>query len=192
MKRFAPVLLTFVLSFFLLAPAWADQRVIRILHINDFHGYAEPYEAPGSDKFLGGVAFLAEEVGKLRSEKDSLLLAAGDMIRGNNWSDFSRGKSVIELMNTMKFDAMVLGNHEFDFGQAELRVRIGEAQFPVLGANVQGMKELRPYVLKEVNGLQVAIIGVVTESMAELTHPRNIAGLKFGTPVDTLKRYIEE
>ncbi len=192
MKRFVTVLLTFGLSVFFLAPAWAEQRVVRILHMNDFHGYAEPYEPPGSDGLLGGVAFLAGKVGRLRSEKDALLLAAGDMIRGSNWSDFSRGQSVIDLMNAMKFDAMVLGNHEFDFGLMELRKRIGEAQFPVLGANVQGMEELRPYVLREVNGVRVAIIGVVTEYVAELTHPRNIAGLKFSPPADTLMKYIGE
>lgn len=192
MRRFKLVLFALALSVFFHTAAGAEQHFLRILHMNDFHGYAEPYLPPGSDEPLGGIAFLAGEVRRLRSEKDTLMLAAGDMIRGSGWSDPSRGRAVIELMNTMKFDAMVVGNHEFDFGQTELRQRIGKAEFPVLGANVQGMPELRPYVLKDVDGIRVAIIGVVTEDVAVATHPRNTAGLKFGPPADALRRYIKE
>jgi len=64
-----------------------------------------------------------------------LLLAAGDMIQGENWANMSQGESFIEMMNAMKFDALALGNHEFDFGQEE---RISAAALPVLGANVEG------------------------------------------------------
>ena len=67
------------------------------------------------------------------------MLSAGDMIQGNNWTNLFQGESVIELMNAMRFDAMVVGNHEFDFGQDVLRKRISEAKFPVLGANVEGL-----------------------------------------------------
>ncbi|SPQ01844.1 exported hypothetical protein [Candidatus Sulfobium mesophilum] len=91
MKRLMPVLLSSVLCVFFLGAAWAEQHVIRILHMNDFHGFAEPYEPSGSNRLIGGIAFLAAKVGRLRSEKNSLLLGAGDMIRGNNWSDTSRG-----------------------------------------------------------------------------------------------------
>ncbi len=192
MKRFMPALLSFVLCVCFHTPAAAEQHVIRILYVNDFHGFAEPYEPPGSDKPLGGIAFLAAEVSRLRAERHSLLLAAGDMIRGNSWSDTSRGRSVIKLMNIMRFDAMVVGNHEFDFGQEELRKRIAEAEFPVLGANVEGMEQLRPYVLKEVDGTRVAIIGVVTEYTPEFTHPRNVAGLRFSPPADVLRKCIGE
>lgn len=192
MKRFMPVLFSSVLCVFFLGAAWAEQHVIRILHMNDFHGFAEPYEPSGSNRLIGGIAFLAAKVGRLRSEKNSLLLAAGDMIRGNNWSDTSRGRSVIELMNAMKFDAMVLGNHEFDFGQEELKKKITEAKFPVLGANVEGMGPLKQYVLKEMGGTRVAIIGVVTEYTPESTHARNVAGLKFSPPADTLRGYMRE
>ncbi|HSB32637.1 MAG TPA: bifunctional UDP-sugar hydrolase/5'-nucleotidase, partial [Candidatus Sulfobium mesophilum] len=192
MKRLMPVLFSSVLCVFFLGAAWAEQHVIRILHMNDFHGFAEPYEPSGSNRLIGGIAFLAAKVGRLRSEKNSLLLAAGDMIRGNNWSDTSRGRSVIELMNAMKFDAMVLGNHEFDFGQEELKKRIAEAKFPVLGANVEGMGQLKQYVLKVMGGTRVAIIGVVTEYTPESTHSRNVAGLKFSPPADTLRGYMRE
>jgi len=57
-------------------------------------------------------------------------------------------------MNEMRFDAMVVGNHEFDFGQDVLRKRISEAKFPVLGANVEGLDRLKPTVIKELRGLK--------------------------------------
>jgi 2',3'-cyclic-nucleotide 2'-phosphodiesterase (5'-nucleotidase family) len=99
----------------------------------------------------------------LRKEKPSLLLAAGDMVQGNTWSNLFEGKPVIEVMNAMRFDAMVVGNHEFDFGKTVLTERIREANFPVLGANVTGLDVLRPYTVKVVDGIRVGIIGVVTE-----------------------------
>ena len=172
--------------------AYADQKEIRILYLNDFHGFAEPYKPFGSDEMLGGIAYLASKVNSLRSEKPSLLLAAGDMIQGNNWANLSQGESVIELMNAMKFDAMVLGNHEFDFGQDILKKRISEASFPVLGANVEGLNGLKPYVVREISGVRIGIIGVVTEDTPVSTHPRNVGGLKFIKADETVKKYEEE
>jgi 5'-nucleotidase/UDP-sugar diphosphatase len=164
----------------------------RILYVNDFHGFAEPYKPLGSNTILGGAAYLAGEIERLRSEEPSLLLAAGDMIQGGIWANFFKGEPVIELMNQMKFDAMVVGNHEFDFGQAVLDRRISEANFPVLGANVEGMKSLKPYVIKDLAGLKVAIIGVVTDDTPETTDPRNVTGLRFLSPADTVKKYLAE
>jgi len=165
---------------------------LRILHVNDFHGFAEPYKPYGSDELLGGMAWLAAAVDKLRNEKPSLFLAAGDMIQGNNWANLFQGESVIELMNAMMFDAMVVGNHEFDFAQDVLRKRIADASFPVLAANVQGMEGLKPYMLKEISGIKIAVIGIVTEETPLTTHPRNVTGLKFISPEEALNKYLKE
>ena len=165
---------------------------LRILHVNDFHGFAEPYKPYGSDEMLGGMAWLAAAVDKFRNEKPTLFLAAGDMIQGNNWANLFQGESVIEMMNAMKFDAMVVGNHEFNFGQEVLKKRIAEAEFPVLAANVEGMEGLKPYMLKEVNGIKIAVIGVVTEETPLTTHPRNVTGLKFIAPEEALNKYVRE
>jgi len=163
---------------------------IRILYVNDFHGFAEAYVPIGSKEPLGGIAYLAAKVNELRKEKPVLLLAAGDMIQGNNWTNLFLGASVIELMNAMRFDAMVVGNHEFDFGQEVLKKGIGEAQFPVLGANVIGLPVLKPYMLREIAGVRVAVLGVTTEEAAIYTHPRNVTGLQFLSPVDAATKYI--
>ncbi len=189
LNRFCCALVIFFLS---VTFAYAKQTVIRILYVNDFHGFAEPYKPLGSDKMLGGIAYLSSEVNELRNGRPSLLLAAGDMIQGNNWANLFQGESVIEIMNKMRFDAMVVGNHEFDFGQSVLKKRISEAVFPVLGADVEGIDALKPYVIKEIAGIKVGIIGVVTDETPVSTHPKNVAGLKFNSPAATVKKYIEE
>jgi 5'-nucleotidase / UDP-sugar diphosphatase len=172
--------------------AQADPITLRILHMNDFHGFANPYAPFGSNEMIGGIAYLSAKAKKLRTEKPSLLLAAGDMIQGNNWANLTQGESVIKLMNMMRFDAMVVGNHEFDFGQDVLKIRIAEAGFPVLGANVEGLEVLTPYVIREISGIRVAILGIVTDETPVATHPRNVAGLTFIEPEIAVKKYLEE
>ena len=183
----ALLLLLLSLSF-----ASAEEREIRILYLNDFHGFAESYKPLGSKEMLGGIPYLAVKVNALRKEKPSLLLSAGDMIQGNAWANLFQGESVIEVMNAMHFDAMVVGNHEFDFGQEVLKKRISEADFPVLGANVEGAGTLKPYVIKNVNEIRIAIIGVTTEDAPVSTHPRNVYGLKFLPPADTVIKCLKE
>jgi 2',3'-cyclic-nucleotide 2'-phosphodiesterase (5'-nucleotidase family) len=174
------------------ALAGGETREIRILYVNDFHGFAEPYRPLGSNEVLGGVAYLASAVDRLRWEKPTLFLAAGDMIQGNSWTNLFEGESVIQLMNLMRFDAMVVGNHEFDFGQEVLKKRVSEALFPVLGANVKGMEILKPYAIKEVGGIKVGIIGVVTEDTPVSTSPKNVTGLQFLPAGSTMEKYVDE
>lgn len=172
--------------------AFGETAEIRILHMNDFHGFAEPYKPFGSDEMLGGISYLSEVANKLRKEKPSLLLSAGDMIQGNNWANLSQGESVIALMNAMGFDAMVVGNHEFDFGQDILKKRISESKFPVLGANVERLDSLKPFVINEVKGVKIAIVGIVTEETPESTHPKNVVGLRFNSIEKTIRKYLQE
>lgn len=192
MKKFRLTLLFILLLALQISPPQARAALIRILHVNDFHGFAEPYEPLGAREKLGGAAYLAARVEALRKEKPSLLLAAGDMISGNNWANLFKGRPVIELMNLMRFDALVVGNHEFDYGPAVLRQSIAAAKFPVLGANVAGLDALKPYVVRQVDGVRVGIIGVVTEDTPVTTHPTNVAGLKFLPVVPTVEKYLRE
>ena len=112
-KRVKPFLIfCFVLLFAVTLASCTTQREVRILHINDFHGFADGYKPYGSDEIQGGLAELAARAYELRAEKPTLFLAAGDMVQGNNWANLFQGKSSIEAMNAMNFDAMVVGNHE--------------------------------------------------------------------------------
>lgn len=192
MKKLKYIWIFMVLSLFPFSFSHGGQVEIRILHVNDFHGFAESYHPLGSNELLGGISYLSGKAKELRKERPSLLLSAGDMIQGNNWANLFQGESVINLMNEMRFDAMVVGNHEFDFGQEILKKRVVESSFPILGANVEGLSPLKPYIIKELYGLRIAIIGVTTEDTPISTHPKNVVGLTFLSPVDTVEKYVKE
>ncbi|OGR30953.1 MAG: hypothetical protein A2139_09735 [Desulfobacca sp. RBG_16_60_12] len=192
MKKFRIAFLSLLLLLILVPCSHAGQVDLKILYVNDFHGFAEPYKPTASEAPLGGVAYLAGAVDRARHNQPSLLLAAGDMIQGNAWANLFQGKSSIDVMNAMKFDAMVVGNHEFDFGPKVLKERMAQARFPWLGANVKGFPGLKPYVIKNLQGVKIAIIGVVTPDTPFATHPRNVAGLTFSTPESAVKKYLQE
>ena len=192
MKKFRIALLSLLLLLMLVPWSQAGQVALQIFYVNDFHGFAEPYQAGTNEPPLGGIAYLAGAVDRARQKQGSLLLAGGDMIQGNSWANLFQGKSSIDVMNAMKFDAMVVGNHEFDFGPKVLKERVAQARFPVLGANVKGVPGLKAYVIKNLQGVKIAIIGVVTPDTPFTTHPRNVAGLTFSTPESAVKKYLKE
>lgn len=187
------IMLFLVLAVTLLsATAWAEPRTIRILHVNDLHGFVHPTAAPGMKEPLGGAPQLAGRIAQLRAERPSILLAAGDMIQGESWANLTMGASVIDLMNAMKFDAMTVGNHEFDFGQTVLKSRAAQARFPVLAANVSGLEGVKPSVIIERGGLRIGIIGLVTEDVPETSHPANTRGLRFSKPLERGVELVRE
>jgi 5'-nucleotidase / UDP-sugar diphosphatase len=194
MKRLCIFFITgLIILHFCLPITWAGEPVrIRLLYVNDFHGFAEPYQPSGRPDKLGGIAFLAGEANRLRQERPTLLLAAGDMIQGNPWANLFKGKSSIEVMNAMHFSAMVLGNHEFDYGQDVLQARIHEAHFPVLAANVQTLPGVKPYVITRLGGIKIAIIGLVTEDTPITTHPDNVQGLSFTSAFKSAQKILKE
>jgi 2',3'-cyclic-nucleotide 2'-phosphodiesterase (5'-nucleotidase family) len=191
MKKICMVLISILLMVSLAPWAHAAPVTLRILYVNDFHGFAEPKKRIGGKAPLGGVAYLAGAVDQARQQQPSILLAAGDMIQGNAWANLFKGQSVIDLMNAMKFDAMVAGNHEFNFGTKVLQERIAQAKFPILGANVEGLPALKPYVFKTLSGVKLGIIGVVTQDYVK-TIPEKAASLKFTTPESALSKYLPE
>jgi 5'-nucleotidase/UDP-sugar diphosphatase len=95
-------------------------------------------------------------------------------------------------MNAMQFDAMVLGNHEFDFGKAKLKKRMSESSFSILGANVEGLDQLKPFVIIKRGGVRTGFIGIVTEETPVATHPRNVSGIKFLTSADIVEKSVRE
>lgn len=192
---------TFILGLLLLlsviAPGWAGPSgavaapaVFRIYHVNDMHGFASPTQPPGTKEKRGGAAWLAARLKTLRAEQPGLFLAAGDMIQGDTWTNFSQGHSAIALLNQLHLDAMVTGNHEYDFGQDVLKQRISEAHFPVLAANVTGLPGVSPQTSFSLAGGKVTVIGLVTDDVPQSSHPRNTKGLRFTAPVSAAREQI--
>ena len=107
------------------------ESTVTILHTNDFHSRVEPiskYDSPCSaednteGKCFGGYARLVTAVAEARSRNpDALLFSGGDQFQGSLFYTFYKGKVAAEIMNTMKYDGMTVGNHEFDDGPEVLR-----------------------------------------------------------------------
>jgi len=192
LKRISIFLSIIFLVFFISSNAICEDINIRLLYVNDFHGFAEEQRSDFTGSMVGGASYLAGMIDRLRQDRPSLLLSAGDMIQGSNWANLFQGKSVIELMNCMGFDAMAVGNHEFDFGVDVLKERMKEASFPFLGANIIGLEGVKPFIIKELKGVRIAIIGLATEETPIYTHPDNVRGLIFQSPLDTAERYIKD
>jgi len=197
---------TFLILLFLfvgarhVVPAFAEDINIVILHTNDIHGHVQPHvnkkiEPDGSN--IGGLACMAAVIEKLRSQYPgrALLLDAGDMFQGDPVSNIFHGKVIVDIMNELKYDAATLGNHEFDWGQDVLLKRIKEMKFPVLSANIVRkndaplFNEVRPYIIKEIDGIKLGILGLTTQTTPYITIQAGVKGLIFEDPADTFNRY---
>jgi 5'-nucleotidase len=176
---------------------------LSIIHVNDTHTHLDPKEADfdlSDTKIffdMGGYAQLSTKIKELRSRStNSLLLHAGDAIQGSLYGVKYEGTSAIAYMNFIGFDAMVVGNHEFDYGPAILAVRIIEAAFPVLGANVNADRDeelrgkIQPYAIKKFGGKQVGIIGVITPTTATSSQPGE--NVNFEDTRTTVEEYVSE
>lgn len=114
-----------------------------------------------------GYAALAEYKNTLiKNGNDVLLLDSGDAVQGAPLGVFSNGESLIKIMNELGYDAMALGNHEFDYGTLQLSKLADEAEFPFLSLNFidnrTGSAVYKPYIIKDCGGVKVAILGVST------------------------------
>jgi 5'-nucleotidase / UDP-sugar diphosphatase len=172
---------------------------LTVLHTNDIHGHVESWvgwDGELSGRTVGGFDRLASAVERVRKDaKNVLLLDAGDAIGDTLAAASTKGKALIELMNAVGYDAMTLGNHEPDFGMEVLRERIKEARFDVVAANVveSGSKRLftKPYVIRSVGNLRVAILGIAYPNTPLTTARKNVAGYEFLQAQQTAAEYVQ-
>lgn len=173
---------------------------LTILHTNDIHGHVAPWqgwEGELAGKSIGGLDRIAAEVGKVRKEigaEKVLLLDAGDTLGDTLISTKTEGRALIEAMNSIRYDAMVIGNHEVDFTAETLRSRITEAKFPLLAANIldKHSTELftKPYVIKKISGVQLGILGLAYPNTAYTTAKKNVREVRFVDAQKTAARYV--
>ncbi len=200
MRKYLTVTLCVALLFISTGIACAVER-ITILHVNDFHGRINPYvdKTIDADKPVGGAAYLASMVAgqRVKNPGGTILLSAGDMFQGTPVSNLFQGKPVLEIMNELRFDAMALGNHEFDWGRDVLAGNLLNAAFPFLSANIingngQLLPGVKPYVMIERKGVKLAVIGITTPETAYTTRIEYVKDLKFVVPEETVPPLIRE
>ncbi len=216
-RMLAPLLLGLILA----APgAWAGAEgayppvELNIAHINDHHSNLAPFKE--FDLTLGGVPTRVEAGGMARTATqlraldgtpNLLKLHAGDATTGTLFHTLFKGEADAAVMKTICFDAMSLGNHEFDEGDAGLRrfldfMRQGGCYTPVLSANVEPEvgsplaplhrgDYLQPYLVKWIGGAPVGIIGIVVRGKTR-DSSRPLPTTRFLDEVETAQRYVDE
>jgi 2',3'-cyclic-nucleotide 2'-phosphodiesterase (5'-nucleotidase family) len=183
----------FALLLFALPALAQDVRPLTILHSNDLHAHLLP-----DDQGMGGFAYLGTAVRQERARSTaSLYLNAGDLVQGTPVSTLYKGLPIYQIANRLGFDASTLGNHEFDYGWQRIQDFVKAAKFPMVSANVVNdsgaLLAGKPYVIKTVGGIRVAIIGILLgDLVGNLATPDKVGPWQVLPVVETVRKYAAE
>ena len=176
------------------------EKDLVLVHTNDVHGRI--VEETGRDKNTSvvGDAKLATVIENERAKKDqtTVVLDAGDAFQGLPISNSTKGEARAEILNKINYDAMAVGNHEFDFGLDEAKKYKQILKFPLLSSNtyVNGARLFEAATIidkdKNVKGDEVVVIGVTTPETATKTHPKNVQGVTFKDPIPEVLNVVKE
>ncbi len=172
-----------------------------ILETTDLHGHLLPWDYQRARPADDGLARVASRIAAIRKETPNvLLLDAGDTIQGTpieflHAKDPSKGPDpMAEAMSALRYDAMAVGNHEFNFGLAVLRKAQKESAFPWLSANTRNVSDgsaaFPEYIVKTVAGIRVGVLGLTTPNIPNWEPARNRPGLRWEDPVETAARLV--
>jgi 5'-nucleotidase/UDP-sugar diphosphatase len=194
MKKFFPAAtIVLALALFLSGYAFADNSresgktyTLTVLHTNDSHGTVLPVNGQA------GLAERATFINGVRARGGNvLLLDAGDINTGSALSNMFKGEIDIKAYNMMKYDAMTLGNHEFDGTLALLESQMKQADFPFLSANIlraDGKYLAKPYIIENYDGFRVGVFGLTTLRTLKIASPD--PSLKFLDEIATAKAMV--
>lgn len=205
MRRLAFATALFAITLLALLPLrhveGAGRVQITILSTTDLHGNIFPIDYYTNKPDARGLAKIASIIRQARKENpDLLLLDSGDTIQGSpleyvhNKVNNNPPDPMMLAMNALKFDAMTVGNHEYNFGLKVLEKARSEAKFPWLSANTykKGTDEnhFTPYLIKEVSGVRVGILGLTTPGIPNWDNVENYEGLEFREPVAEARKWV--
>ena len=172
----------------------SEEKDTVILHTNDVHGRIVEEKGVIGDAKLATVI----EQERAKSNQTTLVVDAGDAFQGLPISNSTKGEARAEILNQMQYDAMAVGNHEFDFGLDEAKKYKEILKFPLLSSNiyVNGTRLFEASTIvdkdKTVEGDEFVVIGVTTPETATKTHPKNVKGVTFTDPISEVNKVIEE
>lgn len=197
------IILTLLLAIVLVGRSFAPDRVqITILGTTDLHGNINPIDYYTNKPDNRGLAKVATLINRVRKEQPNVVLVdSGDTIQGSPLESFHSRKNNVRtdpmmlVMNSLNYDAMAVGNHEYNFGLKVLEKARGEAKFPWLSGNTyqKGTERTyhKPYIVKDLAGVKVGIIGLTTPGVPYWDNPPNYAGLEFRDPVPEARKWVE-
>lgn len=175
-----------------------DNKVVTLLFTNDVESAYDPIPAFWLDDIetIGGIAEMTTLIENLReSEPNVFLFDSGDIFTGA-LAKLTEGKLAFELMMTMGYDAMAIGNHEFEYGHKIFEWEKNRAPFPVLGANFFYKDTQHPYAqahtIIERNGIRIGVIGIMGQDAATAIIPSYIAPLDVLDPATMVQKSVAE
>jgi len=181
----------------------SDTVCISILHTTDLHGHILPTADYNGNPDYGGLARCAAQIRRWRRENaNSILIDVGDVYQGTEVSLRSKGELMIDLFNHLRYDAWIVGNHEFDWGIETFLNALQRSAMPVLAGNTilngkpagassdwqHPFAKVQPLIVKEVAGIKLAIIGMTTPGMPFWLGPEFTRGIEFQNPVEPVRR----
>ena len=192
----------------LTAGAAAAEFTLHVLHINDFHSRIEsinrfdstcPAAEEAEGKCFGGVARMATAINGLRDRlraegQNVIVLDAGDQYQGSLFYTYYKGAAEAEFMEAIGFDAMAVGNHEFDDGPDGLAVLLDRVTFPVISGNIDTDRaaalggRVRPHAVIEVGGERIGIVSALTTDTQEIASPG--PDVTFHPEIESLNRDV--
>lgn len=190
MKRYK-ISVTILFLMCVLLPGLAQQtKTLTLLQTSDTHSRIEPIDKHAADKYAGMGGFVRRATMLDRFRKDNpnvLLFDCGDFSQGTPYYNLFKGEVEIEMLNLMKYDAVTIGNHEFDFGLDNMARLFKMAHFPIVCSNygvegtvLEGL--VKPYIILERDGLKIGVFGLGAK-MEGLVQADKCAGVAFKDPV---------
>jgi 5'-nucleotidase/UDP-sugar diphosphatase len=182
-----------------------DTVCISILHTTDLHGHILPTSDYHGTADRGGLARCVTQIRRWRRKNpNSILIDVGDVYQGTDVSLRNKGELMIDLFNHLKYDAWVIGNHEFDWGIEPFYEALEKSGMAVLAANTtldgkpagltsdsqHPFAKVQPFIVKQIAGINVAIIGITTPGMSFWLPREFTTGIDFQHPVEPVRRAI--
>ena len=175
-----------------------DTKQLVILQTSDTHSRIEPIAAHAADRYagMGGTVRRSTLIKEAREVNPGLLLFdCGDISQGTPYYNLFQGEVEVKMMNLMGYDAMTIGNHEFDFGLENMARLFRMANFPVVCANydvtgtvLEGL--VKPYITLDRNGLKIGVFGL-SPKMEGLVQADKCEGVVYNDPIEVAQKTVD-